>query len=229
MTDIIKYEQNRLLNIEAAKQLLAEAIRRGGRSLGSVPGLLERVLQENAWQKRIIDNREIVVREFRAFVELEYPEGLGTTIETLQSLCQHHKELYDFLANVKRGEVGRPPKPDQESEYMVDARGNVVKTHDNIMNNSKPIQQGTSAEYAYNKLRDEAYHDDGSVKDKRVAAIHKQVLAGEISPHRGMVQAGFRKRKVAVNMDDTESAARTIRKHMEPALIVELIDLLRED
>jgi len=41
-------------------------------------------------------------------------------------------------------------------------------------------EQGTSRQYALRKLRRDA------------PAIHARVLAGELSPHAGMIEAGFR-------------------------------------
>lgn len=206
---------------------LAQAVRRGGHSLDSVPALLRRVIEENMWQERQIgEGEKITLSEFREFVETDYPEGLGTTLDTLEALCKLEPDIMDYLAQAKRGKPGRPPKTSNKSEYATDARGNVVKTTDNI-SNLRNFQHGTGAEYAYQRLRDEAYNEDGTVKNPDVADIHKRVIAGEISPHAGMVEAGFRKRKVAVNMDDVESAARTITRYMDQDSITHLIDLLQ--
>lgn len=205
---------------------LADAVQRGGRSLGSVPGLLRRVIEENMWQQRDIGDREIALNEFREFVALPYPEGLGTTIETLELLCQTEPDIMDFLSEAKRGKPGRPLKADPNREYKVNARGHVVKTetHNNIMG----YRQGDSTEYAFNRLRDEGYNADGTVKDARVAKIQKRVVAGEISPNRGMIEAGFKPKKVSINMESANSAARTILKYMEPDEIRQLIDYLSQ-
>lgn len=203
---------------------LAQAVRRGGHSLDSVPALLRRVIEENMWQERQIgEGEKITLSEFREFVETDYPEGLGTTLDTLEALCKLEPDIMDYLAQAKRGKPGRPPKTSNKSEYATDARGNVVKNRNNVTG----YMRGNTGEYAYNRLRDEAYNEDGTVKNPDVADIHKRVIAGEISPHAGMVEAGFRKRKVAVNMDDVESAARTIMRYMDQDSITHLIDLLQ--
>lgn len=209
---------------------LADSVQRGGRSLGNVPALLDRVIEENMWQHRIIDDREITLSEFDEFVSLPYPEGLGTTIETLKALCKHVPKIMDFLAKASRGQHGGAHTTNSDdSDYMIDARGNMVEAskHDNVMLDKK-YQQGNSAEYAYNKLRDEAYDDKGAVKNPAVAKIHKRVIAGEITPHKGMVEAGFRVRKVAVNMEDVTSAANTIMRYMDHERLTELVQLLAE-
>lgn len=213
---------------------LAQAVRRGGHSLDSVPALLRRVIEENMWQERQIgEGEKITLSEFREFVETDYPEGLGTTLDTLEALCKLEPDIMDYLAQAKRGKVGAPlgNKNRAKSVYKTDARGNVTQIAENnslYYNELKTSSnQGTSAEYAYQRLRDEAYNEDGTVKNPDVADIHKRVIAGEISPHAGMVEAGFRKRKVAVNMDDVESAARTITRYMDQDSITYLIDLLQ--
>jgi hypothetical protein len=209
---------------------LAQAVRRGGHSLGNVPGLLRRVIEENMWQRRQFGEQEIELAEFRAFVETEFPEGLGTTIKTLEALCQHEPDLMAYLVAAKRGKHGGARlKKTGESEFTVDARGNVVEKskYDNITLENKP-PTGTSAEYAYHRLRVEAYNEDGTVKNKKVAKIHQRVISGEIKPHAGMVEAGFRVHKVAVNMTDPESAARTITKYMDVDNVREFVRLLQK-
>ena len=57
--------------------------------------------------------------------------------------------------------------------------------------------------------------------------LHARVLAGDLSPHGAMVEAGFRRRTVTVALD-VQSFARAILRHFDTAEIDELVDLLRE-
>jgi hypothetical protein len=45
--------------------------------------------------------------------------------------------------------------------------------------------------------------------------LHKRVLAGEISPHAAMIEAGFRKKTLTVPAD-LDAAARTLLRHFDP-------------
>lgn len=206
---------------------LAQAVHSSGRLLGSVPALLRRVIAENMWQERAIgENEKITIAEFRAFVEREYPEGLGTTIETLEALCRLEPDIMDYLAQVKRGKRGAPLGNDNKAKHRVNDRGNIVET--SIGDNVTHYIRGNNKEYAYNRLRDESFNPDGSVKNPQVVEIYRRVTKGEITPHAGMVKAGFRVRKIAINLSDPHSAAKTIRGNMSAENISLLIELLSE-
>jgi len=84
--------------------------------------------------------------------------------------------------------------------------------HNNIME-VKP--QGTSRAYSLRRLAADA------------PALHTRVLAGELSPHAAMVEAGLRDRTISIPVD-AEKAARAIRRHFTPDQIAALVDLLTE-
>jgi hypothetical protein len=74
-----------------------------------------------------------------------------------------------------------------------DPNGRVVNHNNVIVDQSTPkAPLGNSRQKALRKLRQEAEKDEA---DPRVQDIYRRVLAEEISPHRGMVEAGFRKVK----------------------------------
>jgi hypothetical protein len=52
------------------------------------------------------------------------------------------------------------------------------------------------------------------------------VRRGEKTVHAAAVDAGTRKRQVSVRVDSAESADRTLRKHMSPEVLAELVRLL---
>ncbi len=65
---------------------------------------------------------------------------------------------------------------------------------------------GTSATATLRRLR------------KNHPNIHARVIAGELSPHAGAIEAGFRHRKAQIDLDP-KTAARQLRKHFQgPAL-----------
>lgn len=75
---------------------------------------------------------------------------------------------------------------------------------------------GNSSPRALRKLRDDA------------PELHAEVLAGRLSAHRAMVQAGYRPRTLSVRPDDPASVVKTLRTHMEPEALVELMRLLAD-
>lgn len=76
---------------------------------------------------------------------------------------------------------------------------------------------GTRADTALRRLRKDA------------PELHAKVLAKELSPHKAMVQAGFRNRKVSIPVDDPESAARTIRRQFKREALIALVAALLDD
>lgn len=83
----------------------------------------------------------------------------------------------------------------------------------NNINGSRPV--GTSQAQALRRLRD---HDPD---------LHTRVLAGELSPHAAMVEAGFRPRTISVRVADPDSVARTLRRHMTADDRARLAELLK--
>jgi hypothetical protein len=72
---------------------------------------------------------------------------------------------------------------------QIEAADRANPSRDFVDNNKNDINEverptGTSAQYAHRRLR----------KDR--PDIHQRVLAGELSPHAGMIEGGFRKRPV---------------------------------
>ena len=221
---------------------LAEAVQRGGRSLDSVPGLLAKLIDQQLWLDRIIDGEHTIYEptEFKRFVEADYPAGLNTTIETLQALSHHEPQVMAFLAHAKVGKPGGQIGNTNQSAKRVNARGRMVESDEATKRNNitlrKPSDKsrGTTSDQAYLRLRSAGYEIDPetrepiAIKDVAIADLYQQVMDKKLSPHAAMVKAGFRKRKIAVALDDPQSAVDTIRKHMTPENLARLIQLLAE-
>jgi len=88
------------------------------------------------------------------------------------------------------------------------------KTLDNIQGSAAPT--GTSESAALRRLRKE--RED----------LHAEVLAGNLSAHAAMVQAGYRPRTVSVPVTRPDAVARALRKHMTPGDLARLVILLSE-
>lgn len=81
---------------------------------------------------------------------------------------------------------------------------------------STPIGKGEDASLAASRLEHDAPEE------------YEAVRRGEKTIHKAAVAAGIRRPRVSVRTDDAASAARTLRKHMEPAQVAELARLLAE-
>lgn len=82
----------------------------------------------------------------------------------------------------------------------------------NIITDRAPA--GTSTAKALRRLR----------KDR--PDLHAKVLASELTPHRAMVEAGFRHRTITVPVDDAGRLAATLKRRLEPETLAQLAKLL---
>lgn len=83
---------------------------------------------------------------------------------------------------------------------------------DNINEVGRP--DGTSREAGLRRLRKDA------------PALHAEVLAGRLTAHAAMVQAGFRRKTVSVPVDRPDAVAKTLRKNLSPEDLAVLVRLL---
>lgn len=184
-------------------QSLGNASHSGEHGFKTVPGLLKRVLEEQAWKERIV---VATGEEFSGFSTLEEciqanpPKGLGASIELLRKIISDNVELLaDFQAALR--------KPVGTNQYIEGF--NNVKTLKPAMGNSK--------EYGLQKLADE-----GKIE------LLDQIKDGKISVNAAMKQAGYRRPRLSIYVDDPESAVKTLLTHASPEFINELRKLLNE-
>lgn len=74
--------------------------------------------------------------------------------------------------------------------------------------------RGTSRGYALRKLQTDA------------PMLHEEVLAGRLSAHAAMVQAGFRPKTFTVRAESAEDVAATLRRRLPPDVLSELVGIL---
>ncbi len=184
------------------------AVRDGMGGLHGVPALLKRILKEEMWRDFVVAETGQVQRydRFVDFISTPPLEGLGTDLKTVTKLCEDDPEALELLTNETVNEWGG----DRKSET---ARIKVSIRNLDGGGTNKPV--GTTRRYSLRKLAADA------------PMLHTRVLAGELSPHAAMVEAGFRDRTISIPVD-AEKAARAIRRHFTPDQIAALVDLLTE-
>ncbi len=94
----------------------------------------------------------------------------------LKRMCRDDRTALDALDKVTTGKRGG----DQKSAEVI------INTDIISIDSKRNEQHGTQREYALRKLRDDA------------PSLHARVLAGELSPHAAMLEAGFRKRTISI-------------------------------
>ncbi|MBL3670653.1 hypothetical protein JL475_32730 [Streptomyces sp. M2CJ-2] len=179
-------------------EALGSSLRRGGNALEDVPALVKRVLREEAWREYVTPRGEVI----------------------------QHDRFADFITTPPTAGLGasvdlvrRIVLPDPEALDLLDQAivGRQGERTDLVSNrNEVPRPVGTTKAAALRKLR----------KDK--PELHADVLAGRLSAHAAMIQAGFRPKTVSVPVDRPETVARTLRKNLAPEDLAELVRLLSE-
>lgn len=178
---------------------LMSSLQSGESALSNVPKLLRRILEHDMW------------RDF----------------ETPTHAHVHYDRFEDFVtAKPSRGLgadialVRRIVSNDLEAVDLLDralqhSHGGDRSNVNNINVADRP--QGTSADAALRRLR----------KDR--PDLHERVLAGEMTPHGAMVEAGFRKPTASVPKNDVPAIERWLRKNLNTDQIEELVSRLTGD
>ena len=169
------------------------------KELERVPRAFVRVMESGAWQHwRNELGRDVQPADFKEFVETKYPSGLGTTLEILRKIITGNPRALDLYDAAMQ----RKPGGDRRSDSF---------KSDNVTLDKS--DRGNSEAYSLRKLRKDA------------PEIHAEVLAGKISPHAGMVKAGFRKRTFTVPVEP-QAVARAILRNFNQKDIEKIIKTL---
>ena len=178
---------------------LGSALRSGDHGLKAVPGLVKRVLQEEAWRGFVTQRGELVEYDrIDDFVVTPPLKGLGATPELIETLIHDDVEALTAWTTARKRPAGRPAR-------------NVDNIHDKEVG-ERP--SGTSKEAGLRRLS----------KDR--PDLHAQVLEGALSTNAAMVQAGFWRPKLTVPIDTPENTARALRRNLDPEAVAELGRLL---
>lgn len=182
-------------------EALGSSLRSGDHGLKAVPGLVKRVLSEEAWRSFVTQRGELVEYErFEEFVATPPLKGLGASLDLVRTLVRDDPVALDLFDQATKGQAGR--------------RTDLL---DNIQEVEVVAPSGTSREAGLRRLR----------KDR--PDLHAEVLAGTLSTHAAMLKAGFRRRKISIPVGTPADAAKALRRNLEPEQIKELVKLLADD
>lgn len=175
---------------------LGSALRSGDHGLKTVPALLKRVLAEGSWREFTTQRGELV--RYDRFEDFVVRPPLKGLGASV-----------DLVGRVVAGDLEAADLLDQALQR---GHGGDRSKTDNIQ--LAPSPSGTSQAAALRRLRKDA------------PGLHAEVLAGNLSAHAAMVQAGFRPKSVSVPVGRPDAVAATLLKHMEPDGVAEVIRLL---
>jgi hypothetical protein len=170
---------------------LRDALRKGQvYGLEEVPKRIKGVIETEAWRERLIEKTGEVHQfgSFEEFVMTPPLEGLGTSVSRIKDICQNDPTALDAIDRATGKNQGK--------------RTDLVANRNEVQEEKRPV--GETRQQALRALR-EKHHD-----------LHKQVLDGDKKPHTAMREAGLRRKRVSVYVDDPAAAARTLIKHFDP-------------
>lgn len=172
---------------------LSVSLKGGSRSLGAIPGLIVRIVNEELWREFYCEpiQKLVTFDSFEAFVIHELPDGLDTDIATLKNLCRDNIEARDAIDRACKREGGTRTD-------LVDIVNEVERP------------SGNARDAAIRRLRKHSELGSDNYRED-VAMLYREVLSGKRSPHNAMVTAGFRK----VDTPDT-AALKALRKAENP-------------
>jgi hypothetical protein len=166
---------------------LMKALLDGERSLSNIPLLVKRIIKDEMWGEFYVDRTKQTVTHapsaFVSFVTAQPMEGLGTSIEMLKRICAEDKEALDLIDQATQEKHGGDRK-------------------------SKRIK-GENPPLETRKTRDRSTKHLRRIR-KDFPEIHKGIVNGKTSVSVASVQAGIQARRVSINLQSPDSAARTI-------------------
>lgn len=190
-------------------EALGSSLRSGDHGLKAVPGLVKRVLAEEAWRSFVTQRGELVEYEhFEEFVVTPPLKGLGASVALVRTLVQGDAVALDLFDKTVQVANGGDRRSASFSEYVIHTEAEGEDSRKRVS------PSGTSREAGLRRLR----------KDR--PDLHAEVLAERLSIHAAMVQAGFRRRSMTVPVDKPENTAKALRRNLEPEQIKELVQLL---
>lgn len=168
---------------------LGSALRSGDHGLKTVPGLLRRILADDAWRDFVTQRGERVQhRRFEDFVTALPLKGLGATMDLIERIVgTDDPELLILLRNATVDKRGRPEKG---AGKPLESKG--FPAH------------GEAVDYTAVRLALEAPEEFEAVR------------RGEKSIHAAAIAAGIRRRRIPVRLDDASSALKSLRANSSP-------------
>jgi hypothetical protein len=145
--------------------------------------------------KQLTDDAGRPFQSWEDYLQYPEPNGLGISAASAKLVINELDDtrlLGDVLAADAKDRANLRPRgrPKENAGNNNNVAGNYT---------GYP-EKGTRAE-ALRRLRKPAEADP---PDAKIAAIYARVLAGEITPHAGMIEAGFRKKRVRKKLTRVE-------------------------
>lgn len=172
---------------------LGSAIRSGDAGLTSVPGLLRKTLEEEAWRDFTTPRGELVHHDhIDDFITTPPTHGLGATVDLIQRLIGADNEAAVLFRNARKRLPGRP-KDGHESRTNSTQLGRTtrVATLDRLTRERPDLRE--------------------------------RVDRKELSANAAAVEAGFTPRSITIRLTTPESIAQTLRRQLDADMLAAVL------
>lgn len=164
---------------------------------------------------------------FATFKEY-FEHRVGRPFETWSQMEVTYHYARDFKPELFGGSYDKARQTQEadrrDQEQQKTHGGDRRSTDFNVDNIHVERPSGTGRATALRRLRKEA--DSGNAE---AAELRVKVLAGEMSPHAAMIEAGFRPKAISVPVGKPERVAAYLRKHMPREALKRLVELLTQE
>jgi len=186
--------------------------------------LLKRVEDGELYRKPGYLGGNKVFDSFKDYWEYRVGQPFETWAQ-MESTYHYAQRYAPELFGETYGKARQVQEAEQRDKAEKDAsqQGRRTDLLDNIQEVA-PAPTGTGRTTALRRLRKEA--DKGN---EEAASLRSKVLAGEMSPHAAMVEAGFRPKTISIPIGRPERVAAYLRKHMPREALARLVELLTKE
>ena len=179
--------------------------------LKQFPGLLKKIIDNKAWERRINKGKVIELASLRELITEKPIRGWGEDVRTVEAVIKDDPECLTMFQEAMKEKPGRPPR---ES-------ANNVST---ITRESRNTEHGNSKAYTCERLKRDA------------PELFEEVKAGRMSANAAAIQAGIRKKPTPEQIcvrefkkcDSRLGTLKVIVESLEPHERAVVMDWLKE-
>lgn len=189
----------------------ASSLTHGSQRLQNFIDALRRLLDEHAWKSYTHPNG--THHEFDRFADfVEHPHGLHATTSQVRNIVRDDPQLCGDLDAALTGTHGGDRRSPDFKSY------NVTLENEGEAGGGEAAPRGNRSAYRLRRLERDA------------PEYHAQVLAGELSVNRAMIQAGLQNPKPSIPRGTpVDDVATTLRRRYSPDELATLRQLLEDE
>jgi len=184
-------------------QATVESLYEATGGLKYFPGLLKKIIQSKAWERRVTHGQIVELNSLRELITEQPIRGWGEDPRKVEAVIKDDPECLTMYREAMKGQEGG----DKTSKEP---------TCNNITGDSQPNAiTGTSKSYTLSRLERES------------PELFDSVCSGELSANAAAIKAGFRKKTFTVPAGDAASAVRSVLRHYSKKEILDALTLCK--